>query len=780
MNKYKKIINLSAIAISTVVFFSACESESDSSSGATSSPTACAQEYFNSDVSTVLNACVSCHSENGQAQNTPLIFKSPLNDNKESNFKVLKDYVDANGDKVVKVGSNEISHTGGVQLSGSSKEAMQKFVNYAEGSLECVTASDVASVDSKSVSFVSTSSTLRAASFKLQGKAPTDAELEKVSNINDIDAILDEYMKSEVFYTWLHQNFNDFLLTDFYKNSRAGEDLLNSDDFPQKRWYDTLQDNGTISKDIRNKLYPLVNYAISREPIELMMHVIREERPFSEILTADYMLVNPYSARTYGINIDNFTVNDNDLKVTKEEFEDKVESKYPKDSFREVKLDGIPHAGVLTSITYLNRFPSTNTNLDRHRSAKTQLFFLDTDILALANRPIDSVDVIGNSATWTNPNCTVCHNVMEPISSTFSNWDNRGRYRPGWRLELAAYTREPGLSIDHKTPVSNTNNLLQWLSVEMVKDKRFAMASVKIFVKALLGRDALKKPVSGDADYTDALQAYTYENEILEEIASKFKSNNMNAKVIIKELIKSPLFRASGYSSSNEVLSKTLGLAHLITPEELDRKIYDTVGYFWTNRRSSSYQRENNTTRYHRLLSDSEYMTLYGGINSGSITKRETELNGVMANVQMRMAVQMSCFPVTRDFYLPIENRKLFPYVTKNLEPITEGSILDIKKNIQHLHKQVLGEELALDDPEFEATYNLFLETYREGKERVAAEDEARALLNECRMYYDKEGERLSGVDEIVYDDAYVIRAWSAVMVYLLSDFNFVYENSAE
>ena len=782
----KKTIYLSTLTIAALLTLSAC---TDSTGGdtpkGTSSPTACAQEYFNSDVSTVLNACIACHSVDGPAKSTRLIFKAPLNENKTANFQALKSFVDATGDRVVKVGSNEIAHTGGAQLTGGTKTVMQTFVDYAQGTKQCLAEVDAGSVNTKSITLVDPKNTLRSASFKLQGKAPSDAELAKLSDINKIDAILDTYMQSEVFYQWLHQSFNDFLLTDFYKPGRNAEDLLNSDDFPQKRWYDKLKENDVISGDMRRKVYESVNYAISREATELMIHVIKNNRPFSEILTADYMLVNPYSARTYGLDIPNFTIPDDALKGDAKEFKEKVESKYRVDDFREAKLEGIPHAGVLTTITYLNRFPSTNTNLDRARSAKTQLFFLDTDILALANRPIDAVDVIGNSATWTNPNCTVCHNVMEPISSTFSNWDNRGRYRPGWRLDLAAYSREPGLSIDNKAPVSYSNNLLQWLTSEMVKDDRFAMASVKMFVKALLGRDALKKPETEDANYADAIKAYKYENDILEGIKKKFVANNMNAKTIIKEIIKSPLYRASGYSSSNSILSKNLGLAHLITPEGLDRKIYDTMGYYWTNRRSSNYQGDNNNTHYHRLLNDREYSTLYGGINSGSISKRESELNGVMANVQMRMAIQMGCFPTTRDFFFPREERKLFPYVSKTLEPIGDGAISDIKKNIIYLHKHILGEDVQEGDAEFEATYKLFYDTYVEGKERVNAEEEDASLLYECRLYHNpKTFERLSEenrrFDEISNDQTYIIRAWSAVIVYLLSDFNFVYENSAK
>ena len=747
----------------------------------------CAKEYFNNSVSNTLSSCISCHSSGGQAESTRLIFDAPLQENKDTNFETLKNFLDLTDTLIIEKGTNRTPHTGGVAMNSASEEIMNTFMLYLSGEKQCFKEVAIDTIKNDAYTLSSPSATLRSAAFKLTGSAPSDNALATTTSESTLDTKLDEYMKSDYFYDWLALKFNDFLLTDFYKPYRNAENLLNSDDFPHKQWYEeyatgTKEDKPNMfNNSERQRIYSNVNAAIAREPINLMLHVIKNNRPFSEILTADYLLVNPYSARTYGINIDGFTFDNADLNLTIDE----IEAKYPVDALKEAKIDGIPHAGVLTTITYLNRFPSTNTNLDRHRSAKTQLFFLDTDILALANRPIDAVDVIGNSATWTNPNCTVCHNVMEPIAGAFSNWDNRGRYRPGWRVDLAPFSQEPGISIEKKVPTAEANSMLQWLAKEITQDDRFSMASVKMFYKALLGRDALKKPQKDDANYKEALEAYTFENDILEEIKKKFQSSNMNAKVIIKEIIKSPLYRANSLNINNEILAKNFGQANLITPEELNKKIYDTMGYYWSRYMKPYSQKDNNNSSNHRLLRDDNYKTLYGGINSGSITKRVDELNGVMANIQLRMAIQMSCFPTTRDFYFPMKERKLFPYVTQTQEPITEGSIADIKKNIQYLHKHILGEDLALDDAEIEATYKLFYDTYIEGKERVYNGDEERTLLYECRMYYNPlTYKRLSDEghvqDEIVYDDNYVIRAWSAVITYLLSDFKFLYETSGK
>ena len=37
-----------------------------------------------------------------------------------------------------------------------------------------------------------------------------------------------------------------------------------------------------------------------RAPLELIAHVVENDRPYTEILTADYIMANPFAARAYG------------------------------------------------------------------------------------------------------------------------------------------------------------------------------------------------------------------------------------------------------------------------------------------------------------------------------------------------------------------------------------------------------------------------------------------------------------------------------------------------
>ena len=51
----------------------------------------------------------------------------------------------------------------------------------------------------------------------------------------------------------------------------------------------------------RYKLDADYRKALLGEPMKLIEHIVRNDRPFTDIVTADYIMVTPYTARGYGI-----------------------------------------------------------------------------------------------------------------------------------------------------------------------------------------------------------------------------------------------------------------------------------------------------------------------------------------------------------------------------------------------------------------------------------------------------------------------------------------------
>jgi hypothetical protein len=100
-----------------------------------------------------------------------------------------------------------------------------------------------------------------------------------------------------------------------------------------------------------------------------------------------------------------------------------------------------------------------------------------------------------------------------------------------------------------------------------------------------------------------------------------------------------------------------------------------------------------------------------------------------------------------------------------------------IRATIVHLHAHVLGEVLSPAHPEVEATFQLFYETWKEGKAAVASETLSRDIESHCQHRRDFWTDAELPDEAIVARDAtYTIRAWSAVLTYLMADFRFLYE----
>ena len=485
-------------------------------------------------------------------------------------------------------------------------------------------------------------------------------------------------------------------------------------------------------RDIADRNRDRANDAIAREPVALMQYIVENDRPFTDVVEADYTVVNPFSAKVYGI-------------------QDEVTFSDPNDpnEWVEVRLPGQPHAGVMTNAVFMNRYPTTATNRNRHRSTMFYKYFLSTDILKLADRPIDPTQAdLSQNPTLFDAQCTVCHEVMDPIAGAFQNWDVEGRYSPretGWYTDMLP----PGME-GTNIPSDAWEESLSWLASRAAADPRFVQSSVEHAYRMMTGEAPLTLPTDATrADYEASFRAYEVQYEYFKQLGEKYVANNYNFKTLIKEVVKSPFYRAynaRSVSPKRQSELAELGTARLLTPEMLHRKIVASTGVEWTS----------NGRRV--LLDTREFKLLYGGIDSNSLTTRMEELNPLAASIARRMSNAVSCSATASDFVLPVEERRLFPAVSVDDTPDTNDAA--VRANIQHLHWQLLGEKLEAGDPELERTYNLFRDVWQDGN----TNDYGDGLPGQCQA---------DGLDA---DPNYTVRAWMAVVSYMLSTYQFLHE----
>ncbi len=746
----------------SMMALSACGSDKGSDGDCVSN-----EQFFQEEIQgkTLSAKCASCHNDQGAAKDTSFILRTSAwgPDYLEQNLEVFTQMakLEYEGRPWILVKpTNEIEHGGEVQFSADSDEyrAFEQMVERIQDPVVCEEG-DVAEEFFAGVELLDEIATLRKASLALVGRLPTIEEEQAVRDggFDALDGVLDQMMNEEAFYERLIEIYNDSYLTDrYYPEIRAVDlvgGLTDEDDnavFPNMFWFEDTTDEALRDEQARG-----TNTALARESLQLIAHVVRNNLPYTEIVTADYTVVNEYSARAYG-----------------------VDASFQEGGYGEfvpVQIPGIPHAGVLTNSVWMNRFPTTDTNRNRHRARMIYDFFLATDVLRLGERPIDATGSDIQNPTMNNPDCTVCHSVIDPVAGTLQNWTVTGRYEPpveGWYAEM----RQPGFG-DEIMPPSDNDRGTQWLAQQLIGDSRFALAPVFIMFKGLSGQDPLREPSDPTEEgYLEGIRAFDVQATVFGEIAEKFVEDNWNLKTVVKEVIKSPYYRAvnaSGLDETRELELRDVGTGRLLIPAQLHRKIEAITGQPWRN----------GETDY--LLAFNQYRIFYGGINSDDVTERITEPNGIMANVAARMANEVACWTVAADFVKEPSERYMFPFVERDFEPQDEngfeitGASSAIRANIQYLHQRLLGEYVDLNDPEIDRSYQLFLDVWTDGKRGIAdAPEEYSAQLNgACQATVDYwTGEPLPEDRQITSDERYTIRAWQAVISYLLADYSFLHE----
>ncbi|MBK94283.1 MAG: hypothetical protein CMJ79_01035 [Planctomycetaceae bacterium] len=605
---------------------------------------------------------------------------------------------------------------------------------------------------------------LRRVTLSLGARLPTAVEQAAVqeNGLEAVDQIVDRIMQEEAFYERLQEAFNDILLIRGYDG--VPETALSYEHFEHRNWYQKYDLSSVGDEDAqreaRYKLAREYREAMLREPLELIKYIVRTERPFTEILTADYIMVSPYTSRGYGIY--------EELKGKFKDHNDPFEyiparlpSLQHRDgrSHQESPTGFYPHAGLLSTFQYLKRYPTTETNRNRLRVRMYFEHFLGVDIMALAPRVNDAAKITSEYEipTMEATDCVVCHKVIDPVAGLLQDYyalDGKGVYGPrkeGWYQDMFG----PGL-YGEDLPDEQRWRSLQWLGERTVQDPRFAVAMVKHVWYILYGR----KPMLPPEDIDDPLfsakrKAYQAQRNEIEQIAARFAQNDFNLKVIFRELVQSKFYQVEGVSEKVTQPNRLaelddLGLIHLLSPEQLERKLTAIFGKQWgllTNR-------------------DSNFNILYGGIDSKTVTRRIADPSGAMGAIQRIMANDVACRNVAADFSLPANERRLFPGIEPDILPgLDAESDRQIKEAIVHLHDLILGREDSGDDQEVQRTFELFAGIISDARSQGDIDPRESYACQTLREKTPRDP-----------DPEYTIRAWRGVVTYLLRQREFLYE----
>ena len=385
--------------------------------------------------------CIACHVAGGPSGHTRLVFVPETEEGHvEANRQAFEDYVrtvPSGADLVLSKVQGAAGHGGGIQLIAGTAEFadLERFLRLTGAELDDRTPIAPALLF-EGVAMEPARRTLRRAAILFAGRNATAAEQASIrpGGFDRLRAAVRGLMAGPAFHDFLIRSANDRLLTDrdwLVVDPNDGHLIEHSN-----RYFELMQ----VSDPDAWSVWAFgAQYGFRRAPLELIAHVAMSELPYTEVLTADYVMANPMAADGYGANTAFDDPTDaHDFRPSE------IGAYYVQAAGYEVTCEQgncihsappglwrpFPHAGVLNTKVFLQRYPTTPTNRNRARARWTYYHFLGLDVEKSASRTTDPVALADRAnPTMYNPACTVCHGVLDPVAGAFEDYGDVGFYK---------------------------------------------------------------------------------------------------------------------------------------------------------------------------------------------------------------------------------------------------------------------------------------------------------------------------------------------------------------
>ncbi len=190
-------------------------------------------------------------------------------------------------------------HGGGARIKKGTDEykSLEKLVELVSSSNSCASAPQ--EIDLDDVSLLNAKASFRKAALHLAYRLPSSDENARLEKDGEaaLPGMVEGLTTEAAFYERLKDIFNDKFLTRRYlAYSGYAANVLNDTMYPQ---------SGDIFDEITDEDQKrAINKALAEEPLEFVAHLVRNDKPFTDIVEGGYMVVNPFSAPYLNANVE--------------------------------------------------------------------------------------------------------------------------------------------------------------------------------------------------------------------------------------------------------------------------------------------------------------------------------------------------------------------------------------------------------------------------------------------------------------------------------------------
>ena len=295
-----------------------------------------------------------------------------------------------------------------------------------------------------------------------------------------------------------------------------------------------------------------------------------------------------------------------------------------------------------------------------------------------------------------------------------------------------------------------------------------------------MGVDPVEAPeVSTDVGFSENLARFEQQQSDINIMANSFREgigggSPYNLRDLLVEMVMSQWFRVNGITtaldSSREIELADMGVRRLLTPRELDEKTYKITGMRWDEYEDDGSQQADGIS----TGLETEFNIYYGGIDGKGALDRARQITPVMANVAEANALWLSCAIVMTDINLNDGSRRLFNGIDRTMTPTTDEMLL--KEKLTELHELMWGETVSQNSTEIEASYALLTDIWDYRKVNDEASWAWSGETDECMLSDQWWQENESNVETLADDPDEMLGTWISMVVYFMTDFNFLHE----